>query len=258
MTEGQARRLAVVVAHPDDETFGAGSLLLHAARRGARTAVVCATRGEAGEAAPGSGIGPDDDLGAIREQELYDAGRRLGVEHIELLGFRDSGLTGDVVPGTLAAADPDQVRDAVRERLEDLRPHVVVVLDASDGHRDHARIREATLAAIDEMSWPVERVYQLCFVKRLMRRWLDELAARNPDSDYHDLAVPGVEDDEITTVVDTAALLADREHAMAAHASQTTPFDHLPDDLRREFLTADRLVRLRPAWTGGPPEDDIL
>src|SRR5690242_4937705 len=61
-------RLQVVVAHPDDETFGCGSLLLHAAAKGATTSVVCATRGEAGE-------GAADDLGAVRERELREAAR---------------------------------------------------------------------------------------------------------------------------------------------------------------------------------------
>ena len=45
--------LVLVVAHPDDETFGCGSLLMHAAARGVRTVVVCATRGEAGEVETG-------------------------------------------------------------------------------------------------------------------------------------------------------------------------------------------------------------
>lgn len=44
---GEAPRLMVTVAHPDDETFGCGSLL-HAAAAGAQTCVVWATRGEAG------------------------------------------------------------------------------------------------------------------------------------------------------------------------------------------------------------------
>ena len=51
---GSLLRLQVVVAHPDDETFGCGSTLLHAAQVGAVTAVTCATRGEAGEVAPRS------------------------------------------------------------------------------------------------------------------------------------------------------------------------------------------------------------
>ena len=46
-------RLLVTVAHPDDETFGCGSLLAHASARGIETVVACATRGELGEIAPG-------------------------------------------------------------------------------------------------------------------------------------------------------------------------------------------------------------
>jgi N-acetyl-1-D-myo-inositol-2-amino-2-deoxy-alpha-D-glucopyranoside deacetylase len=61
-----------VVAHPDDETFGCGSLLLHAAARGMATAVVCATRGEAGEIAPGV------DASAAGLGELRARTRRVG------------------------------------------------------------------------------------------------------------------------------------------------------------------------------------
>ena len=45
MTE--AARLLVTVAHPDDETFGAGSAIALAAEHGAHVTVCCATRGEA-------------------------------------------------------------------------------------------------------------------------------------------------------------------------------------------------------------------
>lgn len=84
-------RVQVVVAHPDDETFGCGSLLLHAAAAGARTAVCCATRGEAGEIA--GGFRPVD-LGVVRERELRDAAALLGVDQVDLLEFRDSGMAG--------------------------------------------------------------------------------------------------------------------------------------------------------------------
>ena len=64
--------MLVVVAHPDDETFGLGSLLAYAAARGVETVVACATRGELGEIAPGCGVAQSE-LGAVREAELRAA-----------------------------------------------------------------------------------------------------------------------------------------------------------------------------------------
>ncbi|NMD31244.1 MAG: PIG-L family deacetylase, partial [Chloroflexi bacterium] len=47
---GQKPVLLVVLAHPDDETFGTGGTLAMYARRGVDVHLICATRGEAGEA----------------------------------------------------------------------------------------------------------------------------------------------------------------------------------------------------------------
>src|SRR5689334_6160436 len=96
----------VVVAHPDDESFGCGSTLLHAAAAGARTAVVCATRGEAGEPAPGTGIARVE-LARVRERELRDAAVVLGVSSVRLLDFADSGMEGPADAATLAGAPFD-------------------------------------------------------------------------------------------------------------------------------------------------------
>ncbi len=134
------KSLLVVVAHPDDEAFGCGSVLARAARSGMRTAVLCATRGELGEPAPGSGVSRAD-LGRVREAELRAAGSLLGVGRVDLLDFTDSGVEGAPAPGSLADADPARVRSLVAAHLEEIRPDVVVTLDASDGHRDHAELR---------------------------------------------------------------------------------------------------------------------
>jgi hypothetical protein len=49
-----------------------------------------------------------------------------------------------------------------------------------------------------------------------------------------------------------------REQAIALHASQTSPYAVMPDELRRTFLTVERLRRVRPPWPGGPVETDLF
>jgi LmbE family N-acetylglucosaminyl deacetylase len=134
---------------------------------------------------------------------------------------------------------------------------VVVTLDRSDGHRDHARVRDATLAAVERAEWRVERVYLHCLLQALMRRWLEHVARDNPASQHLDANVPGTPPELITTVVDTARHLPERERAIAAHASQVSPYEGLPADLRLAFLNAEHLIRVVPEWAGGERETDI-
>jgi hypothetical protein len=91
-----------------------------------------------------------------------------------------------------------------------------------------------------------------------MRKWVELLREELPESEYLRLGELGTPDDAITTVVDTSELFARREHAITLHATQESPFDRMPADLRREFLTRELLCRVRPAWTGGPLEADIF
>ena len=246
-------RMMVVVAHPDDETFGCGSLLLHAAATGMVTAVLCATRGEAGEATEGT----RGDIGAVREAETRSAAKILGVKEVEFLGFRDSGMAGDAGPETLVGAAFEEVRDQLAERVAAFAPSVVVSLDGSDGHRDHARIGAAALAAV-ELTGGVESAYLHCLPQSLMRRWIDHMAGADPSWEHLRLAPPGTPDELITTVIDTREHRSARERAIRRHASQRSPFDGLPEDLYGDFLTAEHLRRVRPDWPGGPIEHTVM
>jgi N-acetyl-1-D-myo-inositol-2-amino-2-deoxy-alpha-D-glucopyranoside deacetylase len=243
--------MLVTVAHPDDESFGCGSVIAHAVDLGLRVVVVCATRGEAGE-------GDSDDLGAQREGELREAAVALGVHTVEVLEFADSGWDGPPPPGALVDR-VDEATAAIRDVVLRHRPAIVVTLDptGSDGHRDHAAIGLATTAAFHAtVDWPAS-LYHWCIARSLMNRWAAATAQRQPDSVYLENEL-GRPDDDITTVLDVASVLPRRNAAIAAHRSQASPFDGLDDDLRAAFLTRDHFVRVVPPWVGGPVERALL
>jgi LmbE family N-acetylglucosaminyl deacetylase len=235
-------RVLVVVAHPDDESFGCGSVLLHAVASGHETAVVCATRGEAGDSRIET-----DDLAALRESELLAAAAILGVGEVRVLGHVDSGMTGEPPPGALVSAGADRLATDIRSIVEDVRPDVVITLDGSDGHRDHVAVRDATLAAVDSSAYRVAATYLSCLARSSMSRWADLMRTTGGAEAYLTMSELGTPDADITVVVDVEEHLATRWAAIRAHGSQASPFDDLPDELQREFLATDRLRLVRGA-----------
>lgn len=141
--------LLVVLAHPDDEIFH-GGVLAHLAERGVRVTLVCATDGEAGKAHPS--IGPVDDLGALRVEELALSCARLGLEPPVRLRYHDSARKERQRlddPHALANVDMLDVESAIRGIIAEEKPHVVVTFDPHGGyyHPDHVAIQRATTAA---------------------------------------------------------------------------------------------------------------
>jgi LmbE family N-acetylglucosaminyl deacetylase len=106
----------------------------------------------------------------------------------------------------------------------------------------------------------VPRVYLACIPRSLIRRWVDHVKVARPEMEHlnADVAELGTPDEQITTVIDVTEHLPARERAIALHASQTSPFEGLPDELRRAFLATDHLRRVVPPWPGGAPETRLL
>ncbi len=144
------RRLLAVLAHPDDETFGPGGTLALYARRGVEVQLVCATRGEVGEAPPDrKGFAT---VGEMRESELRCAAGILGLAGVHFLGYRDSGMPGspdNAHPQALAAAPLPEVARATARYIRRLRPQVVITFDPIGGYRhpDHIAAHRATVEA---------------------------------------------------------------------------------------------------------------
>src|SRR5260370_30442556 len=88
--------IMTVHAHPDDETFANGGTMAKYAEQGIHTVNVCCTGGEEGEIVDPS---MDKDevkprLREVRQAELDAAIKVLGIESLEMLGYRDSGMAG--------------------------------------------------------------------------------------------------------------------------------------------------------------------
>src|SRR5215471_14215846 len=90
--------LMAVHAHPDDEAISTGGILAKYSAEGVRTVLVTCTNGELGDG-PG-GVKPGEDghdeaeVAASRRRELEASCRALGVAHLEMLGYHDSGMEG--------------------------------------------------------------------------------------------------------------------------------------------------------------------
>jgi len=133
-------RLMCVLAHPDDESLGAGGILARYASEGVETSLVMATRGErgwAGEEKDNPGLTA---LGKIREAELMAAAEILGLREVVFL---------DYIDGDLDRADPVEAITKIAAHIRRRRPQVVVTFgpEGAYGHPDHIAISQFTTAA---------------------------------------------------------------------------------------------------------------
>src|ERR671937_2056394 len=130
------KTLLAVFAHPDDETFGPGGTLALYARRGVDVHLLCATRGELGEA-------PSDLRGyastaEMREAELRCASEVLALKSVRFLGYRDSGMPGSPDnrhPQATVMSPLDEVARKIACHMRELTPQVVITFDPIGGYR---------------------------------------------------------------------------------------------------------------------------
>jgi LmbE family N-acetylglucosaminyl deacetylase len=132
-------RILGVFAHPDDEVFCAGGTFAKYAAEGAEVMVVSATRGDAGQIRDAQRA-TRRTLGSVRERELHESCRLLGVHHARCLDYGD---------GTLKDIDMNDLMEVVTRIIRDFRPDIVITFgeDGAYGHPDHIAISLATTQA---------------------------------------------------------------------------------------------------------------
>jgi LmbE family N-acetylglucosaminyl deacetylase len=267
--------LMAVHAHPDDEATGTGGVLAKAAAEGIRTVLVTCTDGGCGDGPDGVKPGePGHDpraVAAFRRGELDASCAVLGIEHLELLGYADSGMVGwatNDAPGSFWSTPVDEAAARLAELIERYRPDVVVTYDENGfyGHPDHIQAHRITMAAVEataatgtpaKVYWTtVPRASMVEFGRMAREQGL--IPADAPElAEMPDFGVP---DDEVTTWVDVRKYVERKRAAMAAHASQSDSamFLAMSPEAFATVMGVETFLRVEDS-TGAPlPEDDLF
>lgn len=230
------KRLAVVLAHPDDESFPIGGTLARYANRGVVVDLVVATRGEAG--IPGK---PAGETAILREGELRRACAELGINPPRFLGFIDgqlAGLAEETGVMTIAAA------------LDRLRPDVVVTFgpDGISGHPDHLAVSRWTTKAFDHL-YPAPAGRRLYYIVP------SEATQQGCSIPPPPETVGGP-----VAFIDIGDYLIPKVRAAQQHRSQNPPFagDPAIEAQRLACHEVFRLVRPRRSANGHGPDAELF
>jgi len=146
------KKILVVTAHPDDETFGMGGTIAKYQAEGKEISIICATKGEVGEADPDL-LAQYSSMAALRVAEMRCAMQVLGVKDFHFLGYRDSGMPGSQDnndPRAFIQAPLEKVGMDIAYYLRKLKPEIVLTSDPAGGygHPDHIHVYKSVVEAL--------------------------------------------------------------------------------------------------------------
>ena len=256
-------KLMCILAHPDDELLGVGGILAKYSAEGVVTSLVCATRGERGWPGPPHANPGLEALGQIRERELTQAARILGVHQAHLLDYMD---------GDLDQADPGVVVPQIASLIRQVRPQVVVTFDPKGtyGHPDHIAICQFTHAALimaadtcaplDGNPHQVLKLYYMVLTQSDFDLYLSLFGDLSMLVDGVERCPVVWEDWAVTTQVDTSAFRDVVWQAVHCHQTQIPAYEGFRNALAcsnlwstQNFFRAMSLVN-----SGRAVEDDLF
>lgn len=266
--------LMAVHAHPDDEASSTGGVLALYSGQGIRTVVVTCTNGEFGDAPgqvkPGQDGHDEQAVAQLRLAELRQSAKILGVSHLELLGYHDSGMPEWEYkdrPDAFCNVPLADVAARVAGLIELYQPQVVVSYDDKGmyQHPDHVHAARAAAAAAAASTVPAKFYQTAMRASSWQRVWeaLRELGAEVPDEreftpEQRQQAAEAEE--RITTSIDIRPVLDRKREALFAHASQIQDswFSKLPPEVSEVAFGQETFVRVTDTTGAVVPETDLF
>lgn len=260
--------LMAVHAHPDDEVMGTGGLLARCAAEGIRTVLVTCTNGEQGDGPGGVKPGePGHDAAEVagrRLAELRESAELLDVAHLELLGYRDSGMDGwsaNDHPEAFANIPPDESAGRLTALMERYRPQVVVTYDENGGygHPDHIQAHRIAMAAAERSGVP-DKLYYTAIPREGVRQMIQTLRDSGVDIGFDPPEDFGTPDELITSMLDVSAHTEAKRKALQAHASQAENIFllRMPEEVQQAAFSFEAFVRRFSRVEAPDKEDDLF
>ncbi|MCK2219055.1 PIG-L family deacetylase [Actinomadura sp. ATCC 31491] len=263
--------LMVVHAHPDDECLSTGGILARYTEEGVRTVLVTCTNGEQGDdqdgRKPGDEGHDDEAVAARRLGELRESVAHLGIDHLELLGYRDSGMdgwAGNGHPDAFANVPVEEAAARLGELMERYRPQVVVTYDETGGggygHPDHVQTHRITAAAVEATGIP-DKFYYTAMPRSAIKRMFElmrdngvDLGGFEPSDDF------GTPDERVTTVIDVAAYTERKLKALRAHESQGDNIFllRMPEEAQQQAFSHEAFERVLSKVQAPAHEEDLF
>lgn len=182
-----------IFAHPDDEAFGPGGTLTKYSKDN-DVYVICATRGEAGEGGK--------NLAKIREKELKESAKVLGIKKVFCLGFVD---------GTLSNSTYHLLAKKIESKLKILKPDLLITFEplGISGHVDHITVSLVTTFVAQKLQTKPQILYY-CTTDQAVSKM----------KDYFIYFPPGYAKRAIDKIVDIKDVWDIKLEAMYCHKSQ--------------------------------------
>ncbi|MDQ7095368.1 bacillithiol biosynthesis deacetylase BshB2 [Desulfosporosinus sp. PR] len=152
------QHVLVVLPHPDDETFGCGGTIALFSQAGVPVTYICGTLGQMGRNMGKPFFATRESLPKVREAELEEACKAIGIQHLIKLGLRDK---------TIEFEDPEPLIERIEQIVREIRPSLVLThYPGFSVHPDHNALGDLTIRALSRLS-PQERptVYAHAFAR---------------------------------------------------------------------------------------------
>ena len=216
------KKLLIITAHPDDESYFAAGTVYANKQAGGTTDLICATRGEKGVSHL---INPveEDELKDIRARELQNAAKIIGINKLIHLDYPD----GKVME------NESKLFDGITELLPALNPELILSFgpDGITGHRDHI--------AVSNVAQKIAKTNNLQLIKACVpsaifdsaKSWLK---TRKRTKDHYE--------DEYELSPSNLSIPIDGEvklqalHCYVSQLDANDPFRGFPDEVAENFL----------------------